>query len=281
MLRTFALAALAALALATTGHATLAQSGLIQTVMPQGALCTRAIQQAEIGSGLPPRMLGAIATVESGRRDPATQQVLPWPWTINAQGKGNFFASKAEAIAFAHNLQQQGVQSFDVGCMQINLMHHPDAFASLDEAFDPGANARYAVRFLQALRDKTGSWDTASAWYHSANPSEGGPYRQLVVAAMGRMTDSPVATPAVANFVPFSARPAAFPVSMRFMPGAPARIIMLPGGGGLHPGGMGTAGASAAAVPAVFARNGLIGRTLDSYRAAPVALARFRIASAQ
>ena len=32
--------------------------------------------------------------------------------------------------------------------MQINLMHHPDAFASLDEAFEPGRNVAYGAKFL-------------------------------------------------------------------------------------------------------------------------------------
>jgi hypothetical protein len=273
----------AVLAVAVSGRAAPAQSyaaqpSLTNTTMPQGELCTRAIQQAEAGSGLPPRLLGAIATVESGRRDPVTQRVQPWPWTINAQGRGHFFAKKAEAIAFARDLQQRDIDSFDVGCMQINLMYHPDAFGSLDEAFDPGANARYAVRFLRALRDKTGDWETASAWYHSANPAEGGPYRQLVAAAMGRMTDSPAAIPAVANFVPFQAGPAAFPVTMRFLPGSSARIIMLPGASGLQ---QGAVGASAANAPVAFGRGGMVGRTLDSYRAAPVAVARLRMASAK
>ena len=39
--------------------------------------------------------------------------------------------------------------------MQVNLMHHPNAFADLDEAFDPAANARYAVTFLSALYQQT------------------------------------------------------------------------------------------------------------------------------
>ena len=48
---------------------------------------------------LPPRMLEAIAEVESGRPEAATGRLQPWPWTINAEGVGAFFASKEEAIA--------------------------------------------------------------------------------------------------------------------------------------------------------------------------------------
>src|ERR1700733_13380817 len=114
----------------------------------QGLLCRRAMQQAEIGSGLPQGLLEGIARVESGGVGPGTGRMHPWPWTIDAEGQGSFFPTKEEAIAFTRQLQARGVQSIDVGCLQVNLMHHPDAFGSLDEAFDPDANARYAVRFL-------------------------------------------------------------------------------------------------------------------------------------
>jgi hypothetical protein len=56
----------------------------------------------------------------------------PWPWAIDADGVGQFFATKAQAVAAVAALQAQGVHSIDVGCMQVNLMHHPDAFTSLD-----------------------------------------------------------------------------------------------------------------------------------------------------
>ena len=45
-------------------------------------------------SMVPPRLLFAIARVESGRRDPATGGTHPWPWTINAEGRGSFFLTK-------------------------------------------------------------------------------------------------------------------------------------------------------------------------------------------
>jgi hypothetical protein len=149
-----------------------------------GLLCRAAIQQAETGSQLPRHLMGAIARVESGRPDPTTGRIHPWPWTTNAEGLGNFFETKAQAVAFTRQLQARGVQSIDVGCMQINLMYHPDAFQNLEEAFDPAANSRYAVKFLSQLREKTGNWETASGWYHSANPEEGGPYREKVATVM-------------------------------------------------------------------------------------------------
>ena len=63
-------------------------------------------------------------------------------------------------------------------------MHHPNAFANLDEAFDPLANARYAARFLTTLRTNAGAWDIAVGQYHSAVLQIGGPYRERVMAAL-------------------------------------------------------------------------------------------------
>ena len=149
------------------------------------ALCRAAIGTAERAAGLPGHLLGAVGLVESGRRDPAGG-VSPWPWTINAEGIGRFFATKAEAVAAAQALLDRGVRSLDVGCLQVNLMHHPAAFASLDQAFDPPANARYAARFLTALYARTGAWPRAVAGYHSLTPEIGQAYARKVLAVWPR-----------------------------------------------------------------------------------------------
>jgi hypothetical protein len=74
------------------------------------------------------------------------------------------------------------VTSIDVGCMQVNLMYHPSAFASLEQAFDPSSNALYAARFLNRLFAQTNDWEQAAAMYHSATPELGEDYRQRVLA---------------------------------------------------------------------------------------------------
>jgi hypothetical protein len=66
---------------------------------PQGLLCRQGIDSAERGSGIPQHLLAAIARVESGRRHPVTGDWHPWPWTVNAEGQGFFYDSKAEAVA--------------------------------------------------------------------------------------------------------------------------------------------------------------------------------------
>ncbi len=69
---------------------------------------------------------------------------------------------RPQAVAAVRAMQARGIQSIDVGCGQINLMHHPDAFASLEQAFDPQANAVYAARFLKELFAQTGDWNKAA-----------------------------------------------------------------------------------------------------------------------
>jgi hypothetical protein len=145
--------------------------------------CRSAIMSAERVAGIPTQLMAAIARVESGRRD-ARGAVQPWPWTINAEGIGSTYNSKAEAIAAVQKLQASGVRSIDVGCMQVNLMFHPDAFATLDQAFDPAANARYAAGFLSRLYAQTGDWTRATAAYHSATPELGASYQRKVAAVL-------------------------------------------------------------------------------------------------
>jgi hypothetical protein len=148
-----------------------------------GMQCRRAIDQAERTVKLPDQLLAAIGRVESGRWDPESNNWHPWPWTINFGGEGRFFETKKQAIAAVRILQAQGVTSIDVGCMQVNLMFHPNAFASLDQAFDPPSNALYAAHFLHELFDQTNDWKRAAGLYHSATPQLGADYRRRVLAA--------------------------------------------------------------------------------------------------
>ena len=157
-----------------------------------GTACAEAAVVAERQWALPPDLIHAIGRVESGRYDPATRRVAPWPWTVNANGSGYSFATRTEAVAFVHNLQAHGVRLIDVGCFQVDLFYHPAAFSSLEQAFDPAANADYAGRFLSSLRERTGSWSAAIAGYHSSRSEEGANYRQKVLNQWSAV-DVPVA----------------------------------------------------------------------------------------
>ena len=139
-----------------------AQIRLSPAPSPRACCAARRSPRPSGRSGIPAHLLAAISRVESGRRDPATGAVHPWPWTVNAEGQGFFYDTKAEAVAAVRAMQARGIRSIDVGCGQINLMHHPDAFPNLELAFDPQANAAYAARFLKELFAQTGDWTKAT-----------------------------------------------------------------------------------------------------------------------
>jgi hypothetical protein len=147
-------------------------------------LCRQAIAAAERTHGIPAHLLAAIARVESGRRDQTSGAFNPWPWTTNVDGVGAFYETKAQAVAASVSIRPKVVRSIDVGCMQISLTYHPNAFSSMDQAFDPASNAEYGARFLSQLFEKTASWPRAVELYHSATPDLGRDYQLKVYAGL-------------------------------------------------------------------------------------------------
>jgi len=244
---------------------------LSPTASSPGEQCRIAIGAAERGHGVPPQLLASIGRVESGRRDPGTGTWGAWPWTINAEGQGSYFDTKAEAIQAVQALQGRGVRSIDVGCMQVNLMHHPNAFPNLDMAFEPSVNADYAARFLIELHDQTGDWTKATADYHSANPEEGGPYAAKVISVWPEEQRKAGSEPPVLygqnRIAPFPGTVASFPVRppprLYAMAGIPPMMVQP---GMAPPGSV----ASGTAAPGIGFGQHMPGRTLDFYRATPI-----------
>jgi len=144
-------------------------------------LCASIIARAERRHGIPARLLRAISLAETGRYDARRTAMIAWPWAVNAGGKGRYYPSKSKAIAAVERLRARGARNIDVGCMQVNLMHHPKAFADLKTAFDPARNVAYAARFLKDLHARTGSWIDAVAAYHSSLARQGNPYMLRVL----------------------------------------------------------------------------------------------------
>lgn len=146
-------------------------------------VCTYATQKMEKVYQIKRHLLTTIANVETGRWDAEKKQKNAWPWTVNAQGKGMFFDSKDEAVRAVKRLQAQGVKSIDVGCMQINLVYHPDAFESIEDAFDPQKNAQYAAKFLKSLYENNDKdWIKAAMAYHSKVPTKAQLYKKKIVS---------------------------------------------------------------------------------------------------
>jgi hypothetical protein len=223
-----------------------------------GAVCRAALIAAEMRHGIPAGLLQAIGIVESGRRDAATGAREPWPWTINAEGEPHLFSTKEQAVSWVRQAQARGTRSIDAGCAQVNLMHHPAAFASLEEAFDPAANADYAARFLKRLRDTAaaGNWMRAVGYYHSQTPELAETYRQQVRVAMSRSGE------------PIRGEPKAFA-------SAPDRVPS----SGLSGRGLPTAGTLSAPARLLVVPADTVGRGLAAYRATPVQMAHIVVPS--
>lgn len=138
-------------------------------------VCDLAALLAARTHGVPHDVLRAVTRTETGRnRDGGLQ---PWPWTVNMEGTGRWFETRAEAYQYVQARYASGARSFDLGCFQINHRWHSQHFVSIDEMFDPVANADYAARFLSALFDETGDWSRAAAAYHSRTPRFANRYR--------------------------------------------------------------------------------------------------------
>ncbi len=153
-------------------------------LVAQSDQCEAAIATAERKYDLPHGLLGSIARLESGRPITGLGDIRAWPWTINADGQGLFLDSRAAAVAWVQQAQATAQHHFiDVGCMQVDLPLHPGAFRSLDEAFDPAANADYAARYLRSLQvEAHGDWNVAVGLYHSHTPDLAADYRNRVAA---------------------------------------------------------------------------------------------------
>jgi len=152
-----------------------------------GRLCLAHTARFEKQQGLPRQILAAISLAESGRWNAEERETIAWPWTVYAQGQGRFFPTKAAALDEVRRLLARGARNIDVGCMQINLLHHGDAFASLEEALEPAANVAYAARFIKRLHRDTRSWTQAIAFYHSRTQALNLPYRHKVYQFWGEM----------------------------------------------------------------------------------------------
>ncbi|MCD6035992.1 MAG: hypothetical protein K0R63_1733 [Rickettsiales bacterium] len=147
--------------------------------------CEQYFTKFERHHALPARILKAIATQESGRWDAKNRTRQAWPWTINVGGKGFYFPTKAKAVAEIKRLKAQGIQSIDVGCMQVNLRYHPDAFRTVEEALNPASNVAYAAKLLKTHYNNLSSWKLAVASYHAGggapSSNHGREYAQKVL----------------------------------------------------------------------------------------------------
>ncbi|EPX78001.1 lytic transglycosylase domain-containing protein [Salipiger mucosus] len=142
-------------------------------------VCAAHIKSAQNRYGIPNDILLGIGLQETGQKADHGK-LAPWPWSANAAGRGRWFDNKDDSLEWVRHQLDSGTDSVDVGCMQINLRWHPEAFNSLEDAFDPASNVDYAARLLVRLRKQVGSWELAAGSYHSFTPK----YRQRYLGSL-------------------------------------------------------------------------------------------------
>jgi hypothetical protein len=135
-------------------------------VFAASGACLRAALDAATRHQVPAAILVTIARAETGF-GPDRE---PWPWTLNAAGKGQHFATRDALLHALRDRRAKGETNLDIGCFQLNFRWHGHAFASLDAMTDPARNADHAARFLRRLFDETGDWKAAAGAYHSRTP---------------------------------------------------------------------------------------------------------------
>jgi hypothetical protein len=187
-------------------------------------LCEGAIARGAARAGVPEAVLHAISLTETGRNDGG--RFRPYPWAINREGKGYWFASREEALAFAEASVAAGRPSFDVGCFQINYYWHGKNFPSLEAMFDPDIGAAYAAAFLKSLHAERGDWSAAAGAYHSQTPERAGVYRARFDRILAGVGGQPL--PVVAAAEPEAAQAPAAPKKSRTRLSRGPKIITVP-----------------------------------------------------
>ncbi|MEM9575675.1 MAG: lytic transglycosylase domain-containing protein [Pseudomonadota bacterium] len=128
-------------------------------------VCDEAIRTAAEEFGVPRDVLKAVARTESGIT--VGGLFVPWPWTINIEGRGLRFSSKSKAVEYFRHSYSNGARNIDLGCFQVNHRWHGDQFSSVADMLNPRTNARYAARFLKQLHREFGNWTMAVGAFHS------------------------------------------------------------------------------------------------------------------
>jgi soluble lytic murein transglycosylase-like protein len=149
--------------------------------LAQAVKCVNFFRYYERKLNLPEDTLYSISINETGKIHTDKKIKISWPWTVNVEGAGFYFDTQREAVDFVKKQIAAGKESIDVGCMQVNLKHHPQAFESIEQAFNPKHNIGYAAGFLRSKYEQLGTWSQAIAHYHSATHHLGEKYKKNIV----------------------------------------------------------------------------------------------------
>lgn len=201
--------------------------------VPDTHVCDAAAGIAARETGIPADILMAITRTETGRQRQGAVQ--PWPWTVNMEGKGKWFETQGDARSYVSGHFRRGARSFDVGCFQLNYRWHGEAFSSIDEMFEPLANARYAAGFLKRLYHETGNWMEAAGAYHSRTPEHANRYKSRFARMLQTLPTAPATQTVAARARPVDPLPGprenTFPLLQQGGTRRAGSLVSLPQGG--------------------------------------------------
>lgn len=134
------------------------------------ALCEAAAREAAEKTGVPLSVLRAIMLTVSGRK--SDTGLVPWPWTVGADGQRVWFETADDARAYAYQQLKAGQAALGLGCFQVDYAKYGAEFASLEDMLTPRINAEFAASLLVSLQAQTGGWGAAVAAFQSLDPAE-------------------------------------------------------------------------------------------------------------
>ncbi len=115
---------------------------------------------------MPAAVLYAAALTESGKT--IDRGVFrPWPWTLNVAGKAKRFATRKAACQELKTQLINGIQSIDIGIMQINWRWNHKRLRSPCQALSPYTNLHHGAALLRSAYLIKHSWSAAVGHYHS------------------------------------------------------------------------------------------------------------------
>jgi len=141
--------------------------------------------------GIPPRVFFAIALTES-RKKIYGRKIMPWPWTLNVEGKGIRYANKKQAFIALSKFIAQNKLSVDIGLMQVNWKYHSKKLKTPWLALNPYYNMRVSAQILTNCYASKRDWWVCVGRYHSpgqkkAQVQRAEAYRQRVKKQFNRV----------------------------------------------------------------------------------------------
>ncbi|EKO3612268.1 transglycosylase SLT domain-containing protein [Vibrio metschnikovii] len=99
--------------------------------------------------------------------------VAPWPFTLNVNGKGYWYASYEDMMAATHEFLNEGITSIDIGLFQVNWLWNGHRVQSIEELGEPKKNGLVAAQILLEHYQKHRDWAVAAGRYHNPANRDG------------------------------------------------------------------------------------------------------------